>query len=56
MTAGGQVVRAADPASVDTTVSFSADGVYVLRLTADDGELSAFDELTVTVQCAAPAA
>ncbi|GJL79850.1 MAG: hypothetical protein NPINA01_28390 [Nitrospinaceae bacterium] len=33
----------------DTTVSFSEAGTYVLRLTAFDGELTAFDELTVTV-------
>ncbi len=38
-----------DPSAAVTTVSFSAGGVYVLRLTADDGALSAFDELTVTV-------
>ncbi|MFN7916655.1 MAG: PKD domain-containing protein [Vicinamibacterales bacterium] len=31
-----------------TTASFSAPGVYVLRLTASDGELSAFAEQTVT--------
>ena len=35
--------------AVDTTASFSAAGSYVLRLTANDGQLSAFDELTVTV-------
>jgi hypothetical protein len=34
---------------VDTTASFSTEGTYVLRLTADDGELSAYDELTITV-------
>lgn len=32
-----------------TTVTFTAFGVYVLRLTANDGALSAFDEVTVTV-------
>jgi hypothetical protein len=36
-------------AAFDTEATFSASGVYVLRLTADDGELSGFDELTVTV-------
>ena len=36
-------------ASVDTSASFSATGTYVLRLTADDGELAGSDELTVTV-------
>jgi hypothetical protein len=34
----------------DTTASFSAAGTYVLRLTASDGALSAFDEMTVVVQ------
>lgn len=32
--------------------SFSEPGVYVLRLTAFDGELPAFDEVTVTVNAA----
>ena len=49
LTSGPGVVTFADPSSVDTTASFSVDGVYVLRLTADDSELSGFDELTVTV-------
>lgn len=31
-----------------STARFLNSGTYVLRLTADDGELSAFDELTVT--------
>ncbi len=35
--------------AVDTTASFSQAGTYVLRLTASDSALSAFDELTVTV-------
>ena len=35
--------------AVDTSVTFSSVGTYVLRLTADDGQLSAFDELTLTV-------
>jgi hypothetical protein len=34
--------------SLSTTASFSAAGPYVLRLTAGDSELSAFDEVTVT--------
>jgi hypothetical protein len=33
----------------DTTVSFDVSGTYVLRLTVNDGDLTAFDELTVTV-------
>lgn len=38
-----------DANDVDTRASFSAAGVYVFRLTAADGDLSTFDELTVTV-------
>jgi hypothetical protein len=38
-----------DANSEDTTVQFSAAGTYVLRLFAGDGDLSAFDELTVSV-------
>jgi hypothetical protein len=43
-------VRFADPGAVDTTAAFSVAGSYVLRLTASDGVLSAFDEVTVTVR------
>jgi RHS repeat-associated protein len=32
-----------------TTATFSASGTYLLRLSANDGELSASDEVTVTV-------
>ncbi|MEE9426034.1 MAG: hypothetical protein V3V18_13815, partial [Methylococcales bacterium] len=39
----------ADSTAEDTTASFSIDGVYVLRLTVDDGSLSTFDEVTITV-------
>jgi YVTN family beta-propeller protein len=42
-------VTFADATAVDTTATFSTEGVYVLRLTASDGEFSPFDELTVTV-------
>jgi hypothetical protein len=38
-----------NPASASTTAQFSAAGTYVLRLSATDGELEGFDELTVTV-------
>ena len=38
-----------DANAVDTTASFSTDGVYVLRLTADDSDLSTFDDVTITV-------
>jgi hypothetical protein len=36
------------PMSSRTTVSFNAPGVYVLRLTADDGELASSDEVVLT--------
>lgn len=39
----------ANPASPATTVSFTQAGTYVLRLTAGDGDLSASDDLTVSV-------
>ncbi|MCG8371666.1 MAG: PKD domain-containing protein, partial [Proteobacteria bacterium] len=44
----------ADPNSVDTTVTFAAEGTYVLELTADDSNLSASDTVTIVVE-AAPA-
>ena len=34
---------------VDTSATFSAAGTYVLRLTASDGQLTSFDQLTVIV-------
>ncbi len=45
--AGG--VTFANSAAVDTTATFSTYGVYVLRLSADDDVLTAFDEVTITV-------
>jgi hypothetical protein len=44
---GSGTVTFADATAVDTTVIFSAAGTYVLRLTAQDGELSASDEITI---------
>jgi hypothetical protein len=38
--------NASDPL---TSVSFSAPGVYVLRLTASDGQLTSSDDVTITV-------
>ncbi|TLD40495.1 MAG: putative extracellular protein [Candidatus Jettenia ecosi] len=35
--------------AVDTTAGFSAAGTYVLRLTANDSELNASDDVTITV-------
>ena len=45
----GVEVFFADPNAVDTTATFPVIGDYVLHLTADDGQLSAFDEITITV-------
>ena len=39
----------ADPATALTTASFPAEGAYLLRLTASDGELTASDEVTIVV-------
>ncbi len=36
--------------AVDTQASFSTAGTYVLRLTASDGQLSASDQVQITVQ------
>jgi hypothetical protein len=55
-TSGPGPVVFGDSAAVDTTASFSVEGTYVLRLTADDGELSSFDELAVTLQSPEPPA
>jgi hypothetical protein len=46
---GPGTVTFGDPGSVDTTASFSAPGIYVLRLTANDGALSTSDDVTITV-------
>lgn len=46
---GPGTVTFASATSAETTASFSAAGTYVLRLTANDGELSASDDVTVTV-------
>jgi hypothetical protein len=48
---GPGTVTFGNPNAVDTTASFSAAGVYVLRLTADDGQLdaSATVRLVITV-------
>jgi FtsP/CotA-like multicopper oxidase with cupredoxin domain len=48
-TPGVGSVTFGDAHAIDTTASFSAPGTYVLRLTADDGALSAWDEVRVEV-------
>lgn len=50
---GPGTVTFGDASLVDTTATFSAVGTYVLRLTAGDSELTAFDEVTITVTEAA---
>ena len=42
-------VTFSDSSALATTAQFSTDGLYVLRLTADDSALSNSDDLTVTV-------
>ncbi|HEY3547196.1 MAG TPA: Ig-like domain-containing protein [Propionicimonas sp.] len=46
---GPGAVTFADPKSPSTTASFSAAGVYVLHLTATDGQLPTTDDVVVTV-------
>ncbi|HSV39815.1 MAG TPA: hypothetical protein VLI04_13745, partial [Nocardioidaceae bacterium] len=47
---GPGVVTFANSTLVDTTATFSVAGTYTLRLTANDGALSAFDDVIVTVE------
>jgi hypothetical protein len=46
---GPGVASFTDPQAAATTVSFDQVGAYVLRLTADDGQLVGFDDVNVTV-------
>ena len=48
-TSGPGTVTFGDANAVDTTASFSEGGTYVLKLTADDSELTGSDEVTITV-------
>ena len=47
---GPGTVTFGDASLVDTTATFSETGTYVLRLTADDSDLTAFDEVTIIVK------
>jgi hypothetical protein len=49
---GPHPVKFGNPSALVTTASFPEPGVYVLRLTADDGELAPSDEVTITVTSA----
>jgi K319-like protein len=45
---GPDTVVFGQPAQEDTSISCPQEGEYILRLTASDGELSAFDEINVS--------
>jgi len=47
---GPGTVTFANAGSVDTPATFSQAGTYVLRLTADDGELTTVDDVTIVVE------
>ena len=49
LASGPDTVTFDSPSAAATTARFSASGVYVLRLTADDGALSSSDLVTITV-------
>jgi hypothetical protein len=51
---GPGAVTFAEPQAVSTTAAFDAPGVYSLRATASDGQLSRSDELSVDVRADAP--
>ena len=46
---GPSSVAFGDETAVDTTATFGATGVYILRLTATDTEFGAYDEVQITV-------
>jgi hypothetical protein len=49
---GPGTVTFGNASAVDTTASFSAAGSYTLRLTANDGAVSVFDDVAITVAAA----
>jgi len=49
LVSGPGTVDFADVNAVDTTASFSIAGIYVLRLTANDGEFQSSDDVTVVM-------
>ena len=51
---GPGTVTFANPGAASTTATFSAAGAYVLRATASDGQLSASDDLSITVNLEPP--
>src|ERR1044071_6481750 len=48
-------IASANPNAKDTVANFSMTGSYVLRLTVSDGELSASEDVSITVTAADPA-
>ncbi len=54
LVSGPGTVTFANPAAATTTASFSVEGTYTLRLTANDGALGASDDVVVTVDGAPP--
>ncbi len=48
-TSGAGTVTFGDSSAVDTTATFSVADTYVLRLTADDNDLTNYDEVTIVV-------
>jgi len=46
---GSGAVWFSDPTSVATTAFFPSDGVYVLRLSASDGQLTTIDDVQISV-------
>jgi len=49
MVAGPGTVTFTDPTAVVTSVSFTLEGFYLLRLTASDGQLSTSQDVTIVV-------
>ncbi len=47
---GPGIVQFGDPGAIDTAVSFSSEGSYVLRLTGTDGYLTVTDDMSVLVK------
>ncbi len=50
----GSVTFTPDAHALSATASFSIAGTYLLRLTADDGGLSAYDDMLITVDAPVP--
>ena len=50
MVSGPSIVAFDNPTKTNPIASFTSAGIYVLRLTADDGALKASDDVVITVQ------